>query len=109
VSIKHDGNILFLPGLQDNLFESLQFLERSRQAGADLLHKDLRHFGASATASVGKLEFDRYGRPRLAMVTNQLEIGIFELGIGKAIAEGEQRLNVFRIKPAVTHEQTFLV
>ncbi len=109
VPVEGDGCFLFFPGLQENFFEALQFLERPRQAGAGFLHIDLRHLRAGAAARVGDLKFNRHRQPGRVLGGSEVEICVFELRVGKAVTEGEQRLDLFGVEPAITDEEPFLV
>ena len=67
---------------------------------------DLRHFVGGHGAGV--LDLDLHVEPAVSGF-GDAEAGVVERGVAEAVAEGEQRLDVFFVEPAVADVDAFAV
>ena len=103
---QEDLHALRLAPFQEDLLIAFELLHRTRHAGREVAHVELRHLGAVAAARVPHVERHPTGA---VVLPRDFQPRIGESGIGKAVTEGIERFGRRAVVPAVTHEDAFVV
>ena len=108
---QREGNFFALPGLQFNLFESLQFPHGAYRVhiAFHVAHVQLHRRLAGPRARVFHGDRRRHGVRVLDLVRAQLQAAVFERRVAQSVAEGEQHVHLLFVVVPVAHEDAFPV
>ena len=107
--IQRESHGLRLPGCQQDLLKSPQFLYRPRHLALLYRHIELHHVLPGPISGIGHIHRDGQQLSRDHLLPIQLQIAAGEGSVGKAMAEGEQHIHFLALIVAVTHKHTFPV
>ena len=94
-------------GLQRDFGEAFEFADGAVDGGLEIMEVKLRNFFAGAFAGIGDVRADGDGAVGRERGGGQREVFVFEGGVGQAVAEGEQRLEVVLVEMAVADVDAF--
>ena len=90
-------NCLCLPGQQAHLVEPLEFFRWSRQLRFNVTYVKLYDLFPLPFSCISNIDADVNLFTRFKLDVANSQVAVFEFGIGKAVSERKQRLDIIRI------------